>query len=691
MVVVELALGVDPASDPAGWSWTDISQYVRTDIRITRGKTSPLATTVPASCTMIINNQAGRFVPRNPTGPYYGQLRRNTPIRVRVDPGSGWSTRFTGNVPAWPPRRDISGRDEWVPLTATGALAQLSHAGRDQRSALTRYIQGTAWSTPPLGYWPLEDQSDAQSGAGTPAPMMVDSGAVRWGATAPLSGVSSLVDTSGGSLVAWLPSTTSATWRVECVVAYSAVPTTDVTILSWRTPGPDLHLWRLQCTSTGFRLLVYSQPTPAAPTLELTLTSTQLPTPGELHHLRVQANPQLSIDTEVALLVDGVQVAADTITSALAASPAPRIRINEGAADSDMPLVGQVLVQSGSPASDTPSAAAGWAGATVGDRMTDLSATEGVPLEAIGSAAATERIGPQPVGSYLTVMRALEATDGGVLHEALDGPLRYVPRVDLYRRDPALALDYAAREIQPPLEPTEDDAQLLNRVTASRPGGSEYTYEVTSSVAAEGEYADAISVNPRWDARLTNLAAWPAQRGAITEQRLDTLAISLTRTPGLIPDWLATDIGDRVVVDNIPSALQPDPVDVILVGYTETIQHPRVWRVDMICEPAKIYNEAGVRDDDVSRRDTAGSELDAPVDADDTTLSVATLTGPLWTQAGAHLPFDLNVGGERITVTAVSGSTSPQTMTVVRSVNGVIKSHAAGAPVRLWAPARRAL
>ena len=61
-------------------------------------------------------------------------------------------------------------------------------------------------------------------------------------------------------------------------------------------------------------------------------------------------------------------------------------------------------------------------------------------------------------------------------------------------------------------------------------------------------------------------------------------------------------------------------------------------------------------------------------------------------QAAADLPFDVRVGvGERMPVTAVSGSTSPQTFTVTRGVNGVQLAHAAGADVRLWTPAYRSL
>lgn len=87
-----------------------------------------------------------------------------------------------------------------------------------------------------------------------------------------------------------------------------------------------------------------------------------------------------------------------------------------------------------------------------------------------------------------------------------------------------------------------------------------------------------------------------------------------------------------------------------------------------------------------SRWDTDASELTAGITAAATTMQVTTTTGPVWTWDEAMLPFDLAVGGERVRVEGVTGTTSPQTMTVVRAVNGVSKAHAAGTAVSLWKP-----
>jgi hypothetical protein len=81
-VAVELKLGD---------TWIDITAlghvYTRDPITITRGRQDEGSQPDPAQCTLTINNRDGRYSPRNPLGPYYGLLGRNTPLRVRVGTG----------------------------------------------------------------------------------------------------------------------------------------------------------------------------------------------------------------------------------------------------------------------------------------------------------------------------------------------------------------------------------------------------------------------------------------------------------------------------------------------------------------------------------------------------------------------------------------------------------------------------
>jgi hypothetical protein len=80
---------------------------------------------------------------------------------------------------------------------------------------------------------------------------------------------------------------------------------------------------------------------------------------------------------------------------------------------------------------------------------------------------------------------------------------------------------------------------------------------------------------------------------------------------------------------------------------------------------------------------------------DEARIGVATpltvTADPPWTTAPANFPLDVAVAGERVTVTAITGGSSPQTWTVVRSTNRIDKAHTDGTPIRLYQQGRYAL
>jgi hypothetical protein len=66
--------------------WLDITAlgYVRDGLSIIRGRSDEQASVSPAKANITINNRNGNFSPRNPSGPYYGQIGRNTRLRIGV-------------------------------------------------------------------------------------------------------------------------------------------------------------------------------------------------------------------------------------------------------------------------------------------------------------------------------------------------------------------------------------------------------------------------------------------------------------------------------------------------------------------------------------------------------------------------------------------------------------------------------
>lgn len=69
--------------------WTDLTTdiYKRNAVTATDGRSNEASQVEPSSLTMTLDNRTGRYSPRNPRGPYYGLLGRNTPIRAYVERG----------------------------------------------------------------------------------------------------------------------------------------------------------------------------------------------------------------------------------------------------------------------------------------------------------------------------------------------------------------------------------------------------------------------------------------------------------------------------------------------------------------------------------------------------------------------------------------------------------------------------
>jgi hypothetical protein len=276
----------------------------------------------------------------------------------------------------------------------------------------------------------------------------------------------------------------------------------------------------------------------------------------------------------------------------------------------------------------------------------------------------------------------------------------------MLNQSPALALDYSQAHLSPPIEPTDDDQFIVNDVTVTRSSGAvtgssarEYLATGAQSVQAPpngvGPYPTALSLNLANDTQAAQEAGWILHVGTVDEPRYPTLTLDLARSElaSLSSAVQAADIGDRLTVANTPAWLPPDGISQIIRGHSEFLnafQHT----ITPVCVPESPYR-VGVYDDPTyGRYDTDGSQTQGITSATAVTMLVATSNSgsPLWTTNAADFPFDIEVSiqgtaGERMTVTSITGTSSPQTFHVTRSVNGVSRSWPAGSDVRLFQPA----
>src|ERR1044071_2309 len=153
--------------------WVDITDYVmvRDDqgrIAITSGIRDEGSQTEQSRSTLPLKNQDGRFTRRNPTGPYYGYIGRNTPCRISVPDGMGGkSYRQWSEISKWPKQWDPSGTDVWVDVNADGLLQRLSQAPPPERSLLYNAIT-TMLTSSLVAYWPGEDTTGTRLASALP-------------------------------------------------------------------------------------------------------------------------------------------------------------------------------------------------------------------------------------------------------------------------------------------------------------------------------------------------------------------------------------------------------------------------------------------------------------------------------------------------------------------------------------------
>lgn len=690
--------------------WTDITEdvYMRDEIEIERGRADEGNRVDPTKCRLTLNNRTGRYSPRNPLSPLYGALGRNTPIRVSVAPeptapdeAPEWHIRFVGEVASWPVRWDISERDQYVSIEASGILRRLGQGAKPLQSALYRSIAGAGLSA----WWPLEDAPGSRQAApgypgNLPAQLIGD---VTFTGD-PYEGIGGGAQIGERSeILAGLSSPSN--WALACWVDVPADigETTLVPIMQWTTPAsPGITFWYMYTIGApsyggAFVLEAFTAADNAAlaevGSIDLRgrgpvqVLVTAQPT-GTGYWLRAYVDGvldlELHIDQGVATPVTTLAVSARRASGVEVAGTVSHLLVGDQTRTSDILAL--------------RTAAHGWPGETAGARFARLCAEEGIPAVLDGDPADTAPMGPQQIRTLLELLGECEEADGGTMSEQRDAlGLAYRTRTENYNTLPVLMLDYASGDVAPPLEPVEDDQQSRNDIKATRQGGSSAQVVVEDGPLSVqppplgiGRYDESVTLNVEQDAQLLPIAGWRAHRGTWDEARYPTVAVNLAARPGLITDALTVDTQSHVRMINLPPWLPPGDVDLIVEGYAERIGDYD-WDLAFNTSPQGPWRVAQLDAADLGRLDTAGAELVSAVDEVADEFVVQTTAGPRWVTDPAEFPFDVQVGGEVVTVTGIAGATSVQTFTVMRAANGIVKSHPAGTSVRLAHPIPLAL
>jgi hypothetical protein len=681
--------------------WTDISADVRQadGVQITRGRSDEASTTDPSSCTLSLNNRDGKYSPRNPMSPYYGKIGRNTQIRVRAD----GVDRFYGEVSVWPQRWDKSGSDVWVPLQAYGITRRLGQGAAPLRSVMYRGV--TALDSV-VAYWPCEDGEDSTEFASAlpDHPPMYPRGTVDMASFEGFKASEPLPKASGVRWIGAVPTyTVTGQTQVNFLMVVPDFGTTvSETLCRIRTTGTAPR-WDLDVTPAGSLVLrAYD-----VENVLLFSSGTTFDVNGRMLRVTVEldqdgANVDWSIGTlEVGQLFGtsgGGTLASRTV------GRVTRVGMNVAGAQLSETVLGHIAVKNvlGPANSIAGLQLRAYDGEWAAFRLQRLCGEEGIGLT-IGAAEGiheTVDMGPQLPGALLELLAEAAAADMGILFESRDElGLYYRTRASLYAQDAALTLDYTTGAVFG-IEPTEDDDGTRNDITVTRVNGSSARAQLETGPLSVnpppdgvGRYDDGITISIKRDEELPDQASWRLHMGTVDEARYPVLGVNLangafTSDALLTADAIDLDVGDRIVVTNAPlETTGPDDIQQLVQGFTESLGQYE-WLIDMNCTPASPWSVA-VWDDATgpgeARYSSDGTTTTEALDTTEVDIDVSTPTGPVWSDVDA--PFDIAIGGERMTVSAVTGTGAAQVFTVTRSVNGVVKAHATGAEVALFKPA----
>lgn len=607
--------------------------------------------------------------------------------------------RYNGEVPVWPVDWDLSGNDVWSPITAAGLLRRINKNG-EEFSALRRTLKskrfindftGTSSNRLPRAYWPLEEETGstvASSGLPNGTPMRI-AGTVDWGSVSTVVGSDALPDTMSGSAALTgsvpPPSALTGAWTVAAIFTPPTL-TSNWSALTWKVTGAAFLSFELRLT-TGGNLELYGA-NGSTSTLLASGTFRDLASRPTVVMVKAQTS---GADTTYVIVTTDTEYTVEFETAAYTAAgstpgyPTEVTVTSVAGGASDTAGIGHVTVWDGyffllSDVAGTD-LVAGIQGNNGDQAITRLfrllDRQEEIPFIYIPGSldglvdAESQPLGPQRSGRISEVIDDAIVVDKGLFFEARDeNAVIYMARIARYNQTTALALTYGSSgHVAPPFRPVEDDRDVVNDLTIVREGGASGRYEKRDGALSVDPPPDGVYRNPRKktlplysDEQPYQHAAWEVNVATWDEARYPAVNVNMARSARdaatVYEQAKRLDIGGRLTIASPPAWLPPDTVDLHALGLTEQIGGGQrigahAWSISAQTVPAGPYT-VGVYGS--SRYDSANSTLASAINTVATSPLVVTEAGHALWLTGSGFSFDLAIGGERITVTAISSA-----------------------------------
>lgn len=615
---------------------------------------------------------------------------------------SGRDYRFHGEMSALPVTWDSSGNDVWTPAAAGGQLRRLGQGNAPVYSAMKRAVLALSGTLAPVAYWPCEDLSGATSiGSAMGGPLMSVSGSADFAADTSFACSAGLPVINSSAWYGTIPGYTSnGSIVVRFLMDVQSGPGNATRIMRVITTGTCFEFSLYYTTGGGLGLAGFASD--GSTVFDTGAVSFSID--GSPRWVSMELQPSGgTVDYSIVTLIPGAstgQASSGSFSGTIGNATA--CYVNPRNAASSIGL-GHITVQSDwQSLFDLFHPLFAWQGETAANRVARLCSENGYSARIVGAPDVSVAMGPQSPDTLSNLLQECETADAGQLFEPRQAlALGYRTLASICNQDPAVTLDYSAAELGgtgTELAPTYDDQYSRNDITAQRSSGatSGASYRsvlddgsamsISAPPAGIGDYSDSVNVNVEADAQLPDAAGWLVHLGTVDDFRWPEVPVNMARAAvtGVSAAVQGCDIGDRADIINPPSQLPPDDIRQVIAQTTEVLGGYH-WTISLAGVPESPYETVLLDDAVYGAADTDGSTLHANITSGATSMQVDTTAAgsPLWTTTAGDFPFDVNLDGEQITVTNITGSSSPQTFTITRSVNGVVKAHAAGADVRL--------
>lgn len=335
---------------------------------------------------------------------------------------------------------------------------------------------------------------------------------------------------------------------------------------------------------------------------------------------------------------------------------------------------------------------AAFPGETADARFIRVCGVLGIKVAIIGTLGDSEQMGAQPIATGMDVLYQCAEVDGGIIMEARDQlALEYRTRKSIYNQY-GMTLTWA--NLSQGLQQTPDDTDVANDITLSRDNGGsaratlEYgPMSIQAPPNGINPVPDGPDINNYQDNRLPVLVQFALAKRTWPTSRYPEVRISLHRNDFVNATALAllatnTNSADLVTINTLPNFLAPDPIYVLIKGTTEEL-HTNTRDITYAAIPygpyitSELSNTSGDFYTFKAVSDTIAGVVQTQVNTNfnsvATALSIKTLSGPLIdTTITSGV---IKIGGERMTITSVSGASSPQTVNVTRGLDGYTAAH----------------